>query len=347
MRAKCKSLEQDLAIQVQSGEAEQARLKEQVAKLTKSSAESEDTIRTEFMKQLESVVEQYRHQCNEDKARITRELKSHYMPKLTEARQALEETCNREAELRESNKVLTEEITLLKGQLETMQELKTVHEKRINELVAELDKERNVIHVKAIAEKEKEIEKLRQRYARLETDFDNLMDIKIQMALTIDKYREILTEEERRVGLETPGRKRKRAKVVEDPPTLPVQLAIDEENGCLVVENVSDEDFSLDGWSLQSSGFVFEFPEDTLLPAKSRVSVWIGEAPNQDDEEQEGDDEGQANQVLVWEGVDCTELAEEPMCLCNEDGAVQDQIEVEAVRYASDRSSTRGGCLLM
>lgn len=70
------------------------------------------------------IIEDYRKQCSEDKTRITRELKSHYVPKLHEARLAFEESSKREREMQEQNGVLQDERQAFKQQTERLNEMK-------------------------------------------------------------------------------------------------------------------------------------------------------------------------------------------------------------------------------
>ena len=75
-----------------------------------------------------------------------------------------------------------------------------------------MEEERAAPRSDAVTEKEEEITSLRSRIVTLEEDFDRLMDVKIQLVLEIEKYRQLIEEEESRVGIHTPGRKRKRAR---------------------------------------------------------------------------------------------------------------------------------------
>lgn len=70
------------------------------------------------------IIEDYRKQCSEDKARITRELKAHYVPKLHEIRVAYEESAKREREMQEQNGVLQDERQALKQQTDRLNEMK-------------------------------------------------------------------------------------------------------------------------------------------------------------------------------------------------------------------------------
>lgn len=79
-----------------------------------------------------------------------------------------------------------------------------------------LTEERNIPRSDAMVEKDAEIQRQRERINQLEEDFDKLMDVKIQLVLEIEKYSQLLEEEESRLGIDTPGRKRKRARFAPD-----------------------------------------------------------------------------------------------------------------------------------
>eukprot|EP00474_Spongospora_subterranea_P008545 CRZ09003.1 hypothetical protein [Spongospora subterranea] len=339
LRAKLKSFEQDMTINAKASEAEISALKAKIEQLSAQVTITEDSCRQEFASQLSSIVEDYRKQCNDDKTRITRELKSHFVPKLAELRAAYEESCQHESELREINVTVTEQVNQLKKDNQTLAEMKSLHEKRIAELSEELDTERNVTHNDAIAAKDKEIEKLRHTCQRLETDFDDLMDVKIQLALTIEKYRELLSEEEHRLGLETPGRKRKRSKrSLPAPQTPALKLWVnDEVENCLFVKNTSDKIVNLNGMILQSGSFSFDFPDDAYVGGQCEVCIWIGETSNS----LEASSEDRTN--ISWEGVNPEDLTAAPMQLIDQNGTVIDQFEVETISAGDDKNA----CLLM
>lgn len=276
------------------------------------------------------------------------------MPKLSELRQSLEDASHREDELREINTIASDQLTQLKKEMQALNDVRIVQEKRIAELVEELDRERNITHLDVIAAKDKEIERLRRECQRLERDFDDLMDIKIQLALTIEKYRDLLSEEEHRLGLETPGRKRKRSKRSSEGPVLQLGLS-DQFSNCLLVKNPNSNPFSLQGWALQSGSFVFEFPNNFKIPASDEAFVWINESLK-------GEAETKETAVhITWEGVAPEELVcllqivknstklflqtAEPMQLVDNKGNVVDQLEVEAV--TGDRPNDQSGCLIM
>ncbi len=128
-----------------------------------------------------------------------------------------------------------------------------------------------------------------------------MIDVKLALALEIKKYRELLEQEEERLGYLSPapddkggkrsGKKRKTredSSAIEEKASARTSVLSSLEKGTLVfngmalngdyvkIKNGSVEDVNLGGWKLQTNAFshVFEFPDDiTLRPGKCKPEL--------------------------------------------------------------------------
>src|SRR5688572_9967654 len=79
---------------------------------------------------------------------------------------------------------------------------------RIAEL-EELLKAERLKPSKVVAEKNDVIRRIKAAFKRKDAEFDELMDVKIALAMEIKAYRAMLDREEERLGLQSPLKKRK------------------------------------------------------------------------------------------------------------------------------------------
>ncbi|OQR97910.1 lamin [Thraustotheca clavata] len=134
----------------------------------------------------------------------------------------------------------------------------------------------------------------RQARAAKETEFNDLMDIKIALDAEISAYRSILDREENRLDIDSsksngaskkrkdtpqPKRNPKRRKTHASGALRVRQLNLVE--GRIVLENTGSTDLSLKGWQItsKSSNHVFSFPDDYVIKPNCKVSVVSGKNP--------------------------------------------------------------------
>ncbi|KAF0709373.1 Aste57867_5963 [Aphanomyces stellatus] len=141
------------------------------------------------------------------------------------------------------------------------------------------------------------------REARLakETEFNDLMDIKIALDAEISAYRSILDREESRVGLMAQAKKRKAAtpsssrqakrRKSHSTGALRIQY-LNLEQGRITLENTGSAPLPLAGWQVtsKSSSHVFKFPEDYVIQPGAQVSVLSGRNAQPSEEEKESMD---------------------------------------------------------
>ncbi|ETW04496.1 hypothetical protein H310_04759 [Aphanomyces invadans] len=151
---------------------------------------------------------------------------------------------------------------------------------------------------------EANIDNARQARLAKETEFNDLMDIKIALDAEISAYRSILDREESRVGIDQANHSKKRKASL-----TPVKSSttrqhkrrkshstgvlrityLNLEQGRITLENTGSDALSLSGWQVSSkaTNVVFAFPEDYVIQPNGRVSVISGRnaAPTEEEKE--------------------------------------------------------------
>ncbi|CAF0782167.1 unnamed protein product [Rotaria sp. Silwood1] len=158
-----------------------------------------------------------------------------------------------------------------------------------------------------LAERDNDIERLKQQIEQMQIDYQNLLDIKIGLDREISTYRKLLESEEERLNISGnlsrmegsnmstttstfdsssyPSRKRPRYEL-DDQPSINTQLLdginiIDDESAqpkFVKLINNSKQDVSFNGWMLKrkvgSQSYEYKFPKGMVLKAGATTTIW-------------------------------------------------------------------------
>lgn len=219
---------------------------------------------------------------------------------------------------------------------------------------------------------ETNLEKLRSWKVTKETEFNDLMDVKIALDHEIETYRRILDREEHRVGLPTPhttpsknapSRKRKsesgtsaakRAKRAAAPTTVRI-VHLDLEKDRIVLENSSDTVVSLGGWEVRGrhEHQVFRFPASYSMRPNSKMTVYSSKRnKNAKDERKPNEDSFLATKFSLNANGDFAVLLTNegvPVSMKGEGLASEEIKKLEQDVYAEldDDAPAADGCGLM
>lgn len=265
-------------------QAEIKRLRKELDEVNHKGNHVEDELRAELSAQLTEIIAQRQLEWEEDKGDALAELKAVYDEKVQAYRDHLERAghelemakAQREAAIQEAeeNKTLREEF----------EATRTTLKNRIVELEEAVKSERSRPS-RELAEKIEIIRRLKAAFKRKDEEFDQLMDVKIALAMEIKAYRQLLEKEEQRLGYKSPatGSKRRRTggssftETHSDDATLRFS-GIDVHGRYITIRNEATEDTALEGWVLRSSalGNTLDLPADIVLSAGQSLTIWTG-----------------------------------------------------------------------
>jgi len=284
-----RGLEDDLANERKRADREIGRLRDEVASLTSKVTQVEDITRKEFVKQLEELVDKRQAEFEKDKDEALEQLKEIYDEKLNGYREQLERAGHELEEARKRAQDAKKIEETARTEIKEAQEIKITFEKRVEELeriVAEEQARPNI----EIAELKEINRRLKASFKRKDKEFDDLLDVKIALAMEIKQYRELLEKEEERLGYsvapspEKKGKKRRRrARKDEEEEEAPapaeesalVFSSMDVDGEFVTVRNNSTDDVPLKGWSIQTEKAKKEFllPQDATLGTGQSITI--------------------------------------------------------------------------
>jgi len=209
------------------------------------------------------------------------QLKSAYDKKLAGYRDRIDQLSSEVDNEKVKNEALQQDLTSLQTRANEAIAVREALGKRINELQSIIDSTHKR-HNDEIAEKDKLINRIKVSFKQKEEEFDELMDVKIALAMEIKQYRILLENEEERLGYSSPNKKSKVDQLLKssshDPTAQLVITAMDLEGQFIVIRNSTTDMISLDGWTLRTreSKEEFKFPSNLSLKPADSVTVWIG-----------------------------------------------------------------------
>lgn len=190
----------DLALLKKAREAEVANLTQQVQALTDKNLKIEDSLRREFGAQLKDILADRQQQYEEDKEQHLANLRDHYEELLNEKQAKIEA---QQKEIEQLNQLLIQERQLRDKENRDHREFiiqRETLEKHIHHLANERDQARQNFE-KAVGEKNEQARDHQKVVKQKDKDFRDLMDVKVALDMEIAQYRQLIENEEDRLGL--------------------------------------------------------------------------------------------------------------------------------------------------
>lgn len=208
LESQCSSLQESITITEKRYTEDKTLLEGQVGSLSQQAARSEDEIRKEFHKQMAQALTERQLAFEQEKNDGFAQLKALYDDKMSGFRTELE-IVGHEIEMERSNtKKAQAELNKFRTHNQELLALRDSLATRIAELEEMLRQERSKPNAR-ITEKNEIIRKLKDAFKRKDTEFEELMDVKIALAMELRAYRQMLEHEEDRLGYKSPLKKRK------------------------------------------------------------------------------------------------------------------------------------------
>jgi len=201
----------DLLIAQSSAEEEELQL--QLDALKETPAELEAALRNAFNEQLTKIVEERKRQFAQDNAEGMRELKQRYTIKWTEYDSQL-------ADIEAQNTDLKNQLSDLNAQIRRAM-ARNEPAIRLEAAVKEVNRLRGCITAandrwaRSSAKNKAKLEQLRATVNKKDREYDDLMDLKVALAMEIKAYSGLLENEEDRLGYVSPV-KRARDRILEE-----------------------------------------------------------------------------------------------------------------------------------
>jgi len=265
-------------------QAEIKRLRKDLDASNHKGSHVEDELRAELSEQLTEIIAKRQQEWEEDKGDALAELKAIYDEKIQAYRDHLERAGHELEMAKAQREQAVQEAEENKTLREEFEATRTTLKNRIVELEEAVKSERSRPS-RELAEKIEIIRRLKAAFKRKDEEFDQLMDVKIALAMEIKAYRQLLEKEEQRLGYKSPGAGSKRRRTGgssfteshTDDATLRFS-GIDVHGRYITIRNESTEDTALEGWTLRSSarGTQLELPADLVLSAGQSLTIWTG-----------------------------------------------------------------------
>lgn len=283
--SRAKAAEDDLKLLQGKAAGETARYRDLVDDLTHKNAHIEEELRQEFSNQLSQILAERQQQFEEEKNDGLANLKAIYDEKISAYRDHLERAGHELEMLKAQKSAAQKEAHESRSISDEFETIKIQLQKRIVELEDDVKTERAKPN-RDLAQKNDIIRRLKNAFKRKDEEFDELMDVKIALAMEIKAYRQLLESEEDRLGYESPTKKKRKRHANDDAAT--AESDEEEEDDLIIsgmdlmgdyinIRNSSTRTIALDGYQLRSSEDHFDLPSDIVLKSGESVTVWTSE----------------------------------------------------------------------
>jgi chromosome segregation ATPase len=308
LRSRAEAAESDLQTFQGNQDAQLQHYRDRVAELAAKLASKEEELRREFADDLQQQIEERQQAAEEEKNEALALLKAAYDEKIAAYRDHLERAGHELERLRNQRDEVEAAQTKIRLREEQFEAVQITLKNRVKELEDEIEAERARPN-KLLAEKNEIIRRLKASFKRKDEEFDELMDVKIALALEIKQYRQLIEDEEERLGYRS-NKKRKRGPGADAASAEHERRAAEEEESLIIsgmdtegkyinFRNNSTRNISLNGWTLQSQEHKFAFPEGIELGPGEGVTVHTG--PGAAGEENFPKDIAWVTEETVWD----------------------------------------------
>eukprot|EP00457_Paulinella_chromatophora_P005404 gb/GEZN01005421.1/.p1 GENE.gb/GEZN01005421.1/~~gb/GEZN01005421.1/.p1 ORF type:complete len:553 (-),score=166.54 gb/GEZN01005421.1/:66-1724(-) len=253
------------------------RYKSQSSELSGTKQQIEADLRREFVKQMQEHLKERQEQQEREKEEALTSLSGHYREQI----EGLQSNCSDlEQKLAQAQALLNplrSSVSDSATQLAQVQEANQQLQTQIQNLQAQV-KEAHNAHAAESAQQQAMVNQLKEVVRRKDEEFNELMDVKIALAMEIKQYHTLLEDEEERLGLAAQDNGEGVGLHVQQEEVSPLLITgMDVKGKYVKIRNHSTESMELQGWSMRSdkTGKQFVFPNKTLKPGGT-VVVWTG-----------------------------------------------------------------------
>nr|CAC13107.1 nuclear lamin L1 beta [Urochordate sp. AZ-2003] len=186
---------------------------------TVSMTEINDKVKGDYEHKLEAAIIDLRDQQQSDLEALKEELEGQYNAKISDLKKQLDYSRKTSLKGNEAAKGAEMKVDRLQNTIQSLQHQNNKLSNRVQDLEGTIETERQ-LRIAAVIEIERERDEARDTLTRIEKDYSELLDIKLQLDQEIAVYRKLLEEEENRLhltpeageGSEGKGRTRSRRK---------------------------------------------------------------------------------------------------------------------------------------
>ncbi|CAF3285982.1 unnamed protein product [Rotaria socialis] len=261
----------------------------------------DDGLRQQYDDRLLNELQELRMQTEQEMQAVRDEIASQYEKKIEDLQTTIRRNADQTGSYRSDLLSYRERIEDATKSRDALNEKVVSLEQRCRDLEERLHRSQQR-QEDLLAERENDIERLKQQIEQMQIDYQNLLDIKIGLDREIATYRKLLESEEERLNISGnlsrmeasnttyestsyPSRKRPRFDV-DDHPSVNTQLLdginiIDDESSqakFIKLMNNSKQDVSFNGWVLKrkvgSQTYEFKFPKGMVLKGGATTTIW-------------------------------------------------------------------------